>query len=477
MGEKIIFKDYESDIKAIEDERALTVTITTNVKDRDGDIIEPKGIKLSNYLKNPVVLMAHDYRGLPIARAEKLERDKDSIKAKVVFPEEGTYPLADTVYKMYKNKFMKAWSIGFIPLKSEDLPDENGKDNTDNPLRRQGRLIKSAELLEFSACSVPSNPTALTNMMAKGIDLNPLKDAGLIEIEEDEEENQEEDQEDQKAKYNCECIDCGHKMTSEKHCRDIKCPKCGGTMRRVERPGPGQDSINEGDEVSTKPEETETMIRIPVRKCEITATIDISKDEGIKALYCGKIKKVATYIFLKAKGWTMEKAKKWVEEHEKEKSTETSNECNDDKEERKSYNANEIYEIVLENRELKEELINLKESIEELELKVGAVLNRKNKQNLKDAQGLIQVVLDSAEPAEESSMENDEDLEKDGDVIEVEDDPEDDELKDEAGDEDNIEVDDELISEVVNERMDYLLGKVKRKSDTKENNEKGSEKI
>jgi len=63
------------------------------------------------------------------------------------------------------------------------------------------------------------------------------------------------------------------------------------------------------------PEETDKYIRIPVAECDITATIDISKDEGIKALYCGKEKKVATYLFLKEKGWTMEKAKKWVKEH------------------------------------------------------------------------------------------------------------------------------------------------------------------
>lgn len=43
------------------------------------------------------------------------------------------------------------------------------------------------------------------------------------------------------TKYNCECIKCGHKITTEKHCNDIKCSKCGGQMRRVERPGPGRN--------------------------------------------------------------------------------------------------------------------------------------------------------------------------------------------------------------------------------------------
>jgi ATP-dependent protease ClpP protease subunit len=41
-------------------------------------------------------------------------------------------------------------------------------------------------------------------------------------------------------KFQCECIECGYEMESAEHCRDIKCPKCDGTMRRKERPGPGE---------------------------------------------------------------------------------------------------------------------------------------------------------------------------------------------------------------------------------------------
>lgn len=41
-------------------------------------------------------------------------------------------------------------------------------------------------------------------------------------------------------KFNCECIKCGYKKTTEQHCKDLKCPKCGGQMRRAERPGSGQ---------------------------------------------------------------------------------------------------------------------------------------------------------------------------------------------------------------------------------------------
>jgi len=74
-----------------------------------------------------------------------------------------------------------------------------------------------------------------------------------------------------------------------------------------------------------KPEETDKTIRIPVNDCEVTATITISAEEGIKALYCGKAKKIRTYIFDKAHGWTMAKAKKWIKEH-KEKADKEENE-------------------------------------------------------------------------------------------------------------------------------------------------------
>jgi len=42
--------------------------------------------------------------------------------------------------------------------------------------------------------------------------------------------------------FNCSCIKCGYKiMKSEQHCSELKCPKCGGQMRRVERPSTGQE--------------------------------------------------------------------------------------------------------------------------------------------------------------------------------------------------------------------------------------------
>ena len=80
------------------------------------------------------------------------------------------------------------------------------------------------------------------------------------------------------------------------------------------------DDILGDKELVTKPEDTATMIRIPVDSGDHDGhrirTIEISAKEGIQALYCGTDKVIMTYLFDKSKGWDMAKAKKWVKDHE-----------------------------------------------------------------------------------------------------------------------------------------------------------------
>ena len=48
--------------------------------------------------------------------------------------------------------------------------------------------------------------------------------------------------------FDCECIECGHRMVSEQHCNDLACPTCGAQMRRAARPGPGRPALSAGIE-------------------------------------------------------------------------------------------------------------------------------------------------------------------------------------------------------------------------------------
>jgi len=56
---------------------------------------------------------------------------------------------------------------------------------------------------------------------------------------------QEDEDEEEEGEYTCECLDCGHTLTSKEHCSDVECPECGGEMRRAERPGPGRKDVEQ----------------------------------------------------------------------------------------------------------------------------------------------------------------------------------------------------------------------------------------
>ncbi len=167
MAKKTVRLTYASETKQVsEEDRTLVVRISTPKPDRSNDIVDPKGADIADYLRNPVVALNHDYRGLAIGKTEELNVTDDGIMAKVKFPRLGVYPLADTVFQLYKDGFMNAWSIGFIPKKFSEL--ENG-----------GKNFEEWELLEYSAVLVPDNPEALTLIRSKGFDLD--KEGHIIE--------------------------------------------------------------------------------------------------------------------------------------------------------------------------------------------------------------------------------------------------------------------------------------------------------
>jgi len=45
---------------------------------------------------------------------------------------------------------------------------------------------------------------------------------------------------EKQASWICECLECGYKVETLKHCDTLVCPECGGKMRREERPGIGK---------------------------------------------------------------------------------------------------------------------------------------------------------------------------------------------------------------------------------------------
>ncbi len=132
-------------------DRVRRFVISTESPDRDNDTIAVNGWKTENYLKNPVVLWAHDYSQLPLGKALSVGVSNGKLVATAQFAD---HPMADTVLRLIDGGFLRATSVGFKPTKY--LFNET----------RGGFDFAEQELLEFSVVPVPANAEALITMAA-----------------------------------------------------------------------------------------------------------------------------------------------------------------------------------------------------------------------------------------------------------------------------------------------------------------------
>lgn len=139
-----------------EAERTVTAVISSDAIDRDREILLPKGIRLERFERNPVVLWSHDASSPPIAKALWVKKGAKRITAKLKF---AVTERAEEVWQLFKDGFLHAFSVGFMPLKGHTpTPDEIKK----TPEWAEARyIIDEWELLEFSPVTVPANPDAL----------------------------------------------------------------------------------------------------------------------------------------------------------------------------------------------------------------------------------------------------------------------------------------------------------------------------
>jgi len=165
--DKTLRSAFVAEVKAQEETRSILFKISTASVDRMGDTISVDGWKLEAYRKNPVVLWAHDSRMLPVAKAPKVWIEDGALKAEAEFTPLGMAKFNDTVFEMYKQGFLSATSVGFLPRKYAF---------SDAPERRNGIDFLEQELLEFSAVPVPANADALIEGKAAGIPVGPLLD-------------------------------------------------------------------------------------------------------------------------------------------------------------------------------------------------------------------------------------------------------------------------------------------------------------
>jgi len=127
-----------------------SAVITTDITDRQNEVVEPDGASIVNYMNNPVVQYGHAYQGIesiPVGRTISLEffheGDVKGIKARWEWQQDDVTPLISAVHKSWDRGFINTASIGFMPNEYQD------------------NHITKWEMLEWSICPVPANPTAL----------------------------------------------------------------------------------------------------------------------------------------------------------------------------------------------------------------------------------------------------------------------------------------------------------------------------
>lgn len=151
-----------------EEKRTLVFTMSTGKVDRENDKIDPNGWNLKAFKKSGPMLWGHDARlpNIGIARNAWLEDEK--LKGRIEFTgDDIVHPFGtgfgDSVYRMYRDGFLKTVSVGF--RSTEWVYNEDRKNGID--------FIKQ-ELLELSAVPIPANPDAMVEAGRKGVDIQPI---------------------------------------------------------------------------------------------------------------------------------------------------------------------------------------------------------------------------------------------------------------------------------------------------------------
>ena len=134
----------------------FTAIASSEIEDRQGEIVKQAGWNLKNFKNNPVLLYMHDH-AKPIGKATRIWVDKSGTKPLLKF--KGFISDATDELKGYKklveDGILNSFSVGFRPLEID------------------GNEITKAELFEISLVSVPANPEA--RLLA----MKSLEDAGF----------------------------------------------------------------------------------------------------------------------------------------------------------------------------------------------------------------------------------------------------------------------------------------------------------
>lgn len=126
----------------------ISFVASTPSTDRYGDVILADGWQLDRYKQNPVLLFAHNWWGVPIGKAPRVNVAGGVLMTgPVEFCGADVNELGPQCEAAVRQGFLNAVSVGFNPVEWSFTDD--------------GVLFKACELLEISIVPIPANADAL----------------------------------------------------------------------------------------------------------------------------------------------------------------------------------------------------------------------------------------------------------------------------------------------------------------------------
>lgn len=164
MRKKLNFKIVEIDEKDF----TIQGVFSTDMEDRHGEVVVQDGWKLEEFKANPVILAFHDHWQPAVAQAVDIKVEGGKLVGILKFAA-AEYEFANTLFKLYAGRYMRAFSVGFRNERYEVNQDDD-----------RIYLLENT-LVEISCVNVPANAECLA--LAKGIDMSSLHEARKKSLE------------------------------------------------------------------------------------------------------------------------------------------------------------------------------------------------------------------------------------------------------------------------------------------------------
>jgi hypothetical protein len=173
-GGDSLVRSYEALIDDVQPgERTVVARINTRAVDRYKSVIEPTGVKLDAYRKNPIVLWEHGddpVRGrVPIGKNLwiKARRQEGDILAKTKFADD---EFSRGLFQLYQDGTLRGFSLnGGSEATAVKSAPTAAEIRARPELADCARIYRSCDMCEYSAVAVPGNPEALALAVSRGL--------------------------------------------------------------------------------------------------------------------------------------------------------------------------------------------------------------------------------------------------------------------------------------------------------------------